>query len=56
LKKSNKGILLVNLGSPDTPAVKDVRRYLNEFLMDKRILDIPYPIRRVIVNPFFLLN
>jgi ferrochelatase len=52
--KSNKGILLVNLGSPDTPAVKDVRRYLNEFLMDKRVLDIPYPIRRFIVN-FFIL-
>ena len=52
--KNNRGILLINLGSPDTPAVKDVRRYLNEFLMDKRVLDIPYPIRRFIVSAFIL--
>ena len=34
-----KGVLLVNLGSPDSPAVPDVRRYLREFLMDGRVLD-----------------
>ncbi len=44
------GILLVNLGSPDSPAVPDVRRYLREFLMDGRVLDTPYPIRFAVVN------
>jgi len=51
-----KGILLVNLGTPDSPSVSDVRRYLDEFLMDGRVIDIkPIPrnllVRGVIV-PF----
>ena len=37
---SKKGILLINLGSPDSPSVPDVRRYLREFLMDERVLDV----------------
>jgi ferrochelatase len=45
-----KGILLVNLGSPDSPSVPDVRRYLREFLMDGRVLDAPWPIRFCIVH------
>jgi ferrochelatase len=45
----SKGILLVNLGSPDSPSVPDVRRYLNEFLMDGRVLDVLWPLRRWIV-------
>ena len=45
-----RGVLLVNLGSPDSPAVGDVRRYLREFLMDGRVLDAPFPIRFFIVN------
>ena len=45
-----KGILLVNLGSPDSPSVPDVRRYLREFLMDARVLDMPWPLRFGIVN------
>lgn len=47
---SKKGALLVNLGSPDSPSVGDVRRYLRQFLMDGRVLDIPYPIRFCVVN------
>lgn len=35
-----KGILLVNLGTPDSPSVSDVRKYLDEFLMDPRVIDI----------------
>jgi len=35
-----KGVLLVNLGTPDSPEVSDVRRYLDEFLMDERVIDI----------------
>ena len=46
----SKGVLLVNLGSPDSPAVSDVRRYLNEFLMDSRVIDVAWPIRRFIVG------
>jgi ferrochelatase len=44
-----RGILLVNLGSPDAPSVLGVRKYLREFLMDPRVLDVPYPLRLAIV-------
>jgi len=47
-------ILLVNLGSPASPKVGDVRRYLKQFLMDGYVIDIPYPIRWMIVNLFIL--
>lgn len=46
----SKGILLVNLGSPDSPAVPDVRRYLREFLMDGRVLDVNWLLRFCIVH------
>ncbi len=45
-----KGVLLVNLGSPDSTAVSDVRKYLREFLMDGRVLDAPWPIRFCVVH------
>jgi ferrochelatase len=45
-----KGILLVNLGSPDSPSVPDVRRYLREFLMDGRVLDVNWLARFCIVH------
>jgi protoporphyrin/coproporphyrin ferrochelatase len=45
-----KGVLLVNLGSPDSPSVPDVRRYLREFLMDGRVLDVNWFLRFAIVN------
>jgi ferrochelatase len=51
----SKAILLVNLGSPDSPAVPDVRRYLNEFLMDGRVIDTAWPIRRLVVG-LILIN
>lgn len=35
-----KGILLVNLGTPDSPSTADVRKYLDQFLMDERVIDI----------------
>lgn len=34
------GLLLTNLGTPDTPSVPDVRRYLRQFLSDPRVLDM----------------
>jgi protoheme ferro-lyase len=46
----SKGVLLVNLGSPDSPSVPDVRRYLNEFLMDGRVIDSPWLLRRLVVG------
>ncbi|MEO9965913.1 MAG: ferrochelatase [Reichenbachiella sp.] len=47
---AKKGILLVNLGTPDSPSVKDVRTYLREFLMDGRVIDIPFLYRWLLVN------
>ncbi|PWJ38456.1 ferrochelatase [Sediminitomix flava] len=44
------GVLLVNLGTPDSPEVPDVRKYLREFLMDKRVIDISYWKRWMLVN------
>jgi ferrochelatase len=46
----SKGVLLVNLGSPDSPSVPDVRRYLREFLMDGRVLDVNWLVRFCIVH------
>jgi protoporphyrin/coproporphyrin ferrochelatase len=46
----SKGILLINLGSPDSPSVADVRRYLREFLMDGRVLDVNWLLRFCIVH------
>jgi ferrochelatase len=45
---NKKGVLLVNLGTPDSPSVADVRKYLNEFLMDKRVIDIN-PVSRALL-------
>jgi len=47
---SKKGILLVNLGTPDSPAVSDVKRYLDQFLMDERVIDIPAFNRTLLVK------
>ncbi|MDE3214014.1 MAG: ferrochelatase [Bacteroidota bacterium] len=47
---TKKGILLMNLGSPDTTRVGDVRRYLNEFLMDGRVIDMPWLSRALLVR------
>lgn len=49
-----RGILIVNLGSPDSPSVPDVRRYLNQFLMDPRVIDSPWFVRRFVVSAFIL--
>ncbi len=46
---SKQAALLLNLGSPDSASVPDVRRYLRQFLMDGRVIDAPWPIRLGIV-------
>jgi protoporphyrin/coproporphyrin ferrochelatase len=51
----SQAVLLVNLGSPASPSVPDVRRYLNEFLMDGRVIDVAWPLRRFIVG-MILIN
>jgi ferrochelatase len=40
----------MNLGSPDSPSVKDVRKYLDEFLMDERVIDKPWLFRALLVK------
>ena len=40
----------MNLGSPDSPAVRDVRRFLREFLMDGKVLDVSYLVRFFLVH------
>lgn len=45
-----KGVLLVNLGTPDSPSTSDVRKYLDEFLMDGRVIDIPALNRALLVK------
>ena len=49
-----KGVLLVNLGSPDSTDPKDVKRYLDEFLMDPRVIDVPFMLRSFIVRGIIL--
>ena len=44
------GVLLIQLGTPDSPKLKDVRRYLSEFLNDERVIDIPWLPRKLLVN------
>jgi ferrochelatase len=45
-----RGILLMNLGSPDSTNVPDVRKYLNQFLMDERVIDKPWLLRALLVK------
>ncbi len=47
---NKKGVLLVNLGTPDSPSTADVRKYLDEFLMDERVIDIPAIKRTLLVK------
>lgn len=49
-----KGILLVNLGSPDSYDPKDVKKYLGEFLMDERVIDVPLIARKLLVKGIIL--
>lgn len=51
---AEQALLLVNLGSPDSTGVPDVRRYLNQFLMDPYVVDLPWPLRRLLVSLILL--
>jgi ferrochelatase len=50
MPEGRTGVLLVNLGTPDAPTTRDVRRYLREFLSDPRVVDIPAIPRWLLVN------
>lgn len=49
-----RAILLANLGSPDQPQTKEVRRYLKQFLMDPYVIQLPWLLRKLIVSVFVL--
>lgn len=49
-KNIKRGVILMNLGSPDSTATEDVRKYLAEFLMDGKVIDIPYLVRLLLVR------
>ena len=48
--KQKTAILLLNLGTSDSPLKSDVRRYLTQFLNDERVIDIPWLSRTLLVN------
>ncbi len=49
-KQMKRAVILMNLGSPDSTEVKDLRRYLDEFLMDERVIDKPWLLRALLVK------
>ncbi|CAD5107856.1 ferrochelatase [Zestomonas carbonaria] len=51
---TDHALLLVNLGSPASTDVADVRRYLDQFLMDPYVVDLPWPLRRLLVSLILL--
>ena len=48
------GILLINIGTPDKPDVPSVRRYLKEFLIDPRVVDLPFIVRWILLHGIIL--
>ncbi|HEX5361797.1 MAG TPA: ferrochelatase, partial [Fluviicoccus sp.] len=48
------GVVLVNLGTPDAPTPEAVRRYLRQFLSDRRVIEIPPLVWKIILNLFIL--
>src|SRR5690348_8713639 len=50
MPQKKTGVLLINLGTPDSPQLKDVRSYLSQFLNDPRVIDIPWLWRKILVN------
>ena len=54
LPKSKTGILLVNLGTPDSTKWLDIRKYLKEFLTDQRVIEVNPILWQIILNLFIL--
>ena len=53
-QQARSAVLFCNLGTPDTPSTKDVRRYLKEFLSDHRVVEIPRLLWWLILNGVIL--
>ena len=49
-----EGVLLMNIGTPDEPTIESVREYLREFLLDPDVIDIPAPLRHLLVRGIIL--
>src|SRR5258708_37247409 len=49
-----RAVLIVNLGSPESTSIPDVRRYLREFLGDERVLDLPSAVRWALLEGIIL--
>lgn len=60
MKNDKTAILLMNVGTPDAPEVGKVYKYLTQFLNDKRVIDLPFLLRKFLVNfiiiPFRVFN
>ncbi len=50
MKSKKTGVLLINVGSPQSPQVPEVKQYLREFLSDPRMIDLPAPLRWLVLN------
>ena len=48
------GVLIINLGTPDSTSWFDIRKYLKEFLSDKRVIEVNPIIWQIILNVFIL--
>ena len=54
VKFGKKGVLLINLGTPDSTSWWDIRKYLKEFLSDRRVIEINPILWQIILNLFIL--
>ncbi|CDZ79757.1 Ferrochelatase [Candidatus Rubidus massiliensis] len=54
MKRSKIGVLLINLGTPDSPSNRDVYKYLIEFLTDKRVITSSWILRQILVRGFIV--
>jgi ferrochelatase len=50
MSKTKKALLIVNLGTPDSPDISHVRKFLSEFLNDRRVIDLPWLLQKLLVN------
>jgi protoporphyrin/coproporphyrin ferrochelatase len=50
MKYKKTAVILANVGTPDEPTVPAVRRYLFQFLNDRRVIDLPWLLQKFLVN------
>ena len=54
IKYGKTGVLIINLGTPDSTSWLDIRKYLREFLSDRRVIEVNPIIWQIILNLFIL--